>query len=403
MFANIKIRNVHFHNVNNLKSTRVSNRVVHQTPRFQFTTVVNALHKATIDEIAKNLKIKNSVDWAKVSSNEFKKNGGADLFKEYGGVLDAVQKLYPDQSFPFWSFKSSSSKVPEAWKDEANQNRFITHLAEKLNIKKAEDWLFVDDMKIEQLGAKPLLDLHKQPIHVIVGKLPQFRLSDTFWTDKTNRRAIVDRAATMLNVKNLDDWYTITLNPFSPKALVSLVNYHYSGNLPIALRDLYPEHPWKLFKFNFITKSHWFTEATRKSYLEEVARELKHQQFSDWYEITPQQIQEYKLGPVLHYYGNSIIITLATLYPENAWRPWSFKHIQVPPGFWDNKTHQKRFMDWLATEFKLKQPEDWFRVKVSEVKRLGGSTILNKYTNFLELLKNVYPEQQWKLPDRFEE
>ena len=46
------------------------------------------------------------------------------------------------------------------------------------------------------------------------------------------------------------------------------------------------------------------------------------------------------------------------------------------------------------------QPEDWYRVKSSQIKKHGGGALARHYPSLAECLKAVYPEVPWQV-DRF--
>jgi hypothetical protein len=93
----------------------------------------------------------------------------------------------------------------------------------------------------------------------------------------------------------------------------------------------------------------------------------------------------YHLNNVTPTYGSSIITTLASLYPDYPWDPWRFRFVAVPHGYWDDLKNQRKFFDSVYKEFGLQKPEDWWNVKLSDIKKAGGSTVLSKYDTYLRL------------------
>jgi hypothetical protein len=70
---------------------------------------------------------------------------------------------------------------------------------------------------------------------------------------------------------------------------------------------------------------------------------------------------------------------------------------QVPPGYWDDIANQRKFCDWFASQKDIKSSEDWHKIKVSDIKQYGGSSIMQQYGNSLiKMLETVYPEQTWQ-------
>src|SRR5256885_592636 len=74
-----------------------------------------------------------------------------------------------------------------------------------------------------------------------------------------------------------------------------------------------------------------------------------------------------------------------------------WKHLQV----------QRDYFDRLSKDLQLKELDDWYRVKVSEVRKRKGSVLLSRYYNdsLFQALSSVYPEynrQPWKFDTTFQ-
>jgi hypothetical protein len=48
------------------------------------------------------------------------------------------------------------------------------------------------------------------------------------------------------------------------------------------------------------------------------------------------------------------------LYPEHTWFPWKFN--SIPKNYWDDKTNQLKYMNWLANRLNVQKMEDWYQV-----------------------------------------
>ncbi len=55
---------------------------------------------------------------------------------------------------------------------------------------------------------------------------------------------------------------------------------------------------------------------------------------------------------------------LSNVYPEHKWLPWKFQQ-QVPMGYWEDPSNQKKFLDWAATELEIKEMSDWYNVTLN--------------------------------------
>lgn len=67
-------------------------------------------------------------------------------------------------------------------------------------------------------------------------------------------------------------------------------------------------------------------------------------------------------------------------------------------GHWEDLANQRKFLDSISSTLNISKPEDWYKVKSTDVIKLGGKGLLNRYNNSLiETLKVNYPEQSWDL------
>lgn len=57
--------------------------------------------------------------------------------------------------------------------------------------------------------------------------------------------------------------------------------------------------------------------------------------------------------------------------------------------------YQRKYLDWLAKQLSIKKMEEWYHVKLSQVRRRRGNGLLNIYGDSLyNALKEVYPEHR---------
>ena len=68
----------------------------------------------------------------------------------------------------------------------------------------------------------------------------------------------------------------------------------------------------------------------------------------------------------------------------------------LPKHHWESRYNQRKFFDSIKEPLKLKDFEDWYKVKNTDVVKLGGKAILEHYGNSLcKALTAVYPEREW--------
>src|SRR3954453_24254129 len=86
-----------------------------------------------------------------------------------------------------------------------------------------------------------------------------------------------------------------------------------------------------------------------------------------------------------------------SVYPNEPWQLWRFGHITSQ--FWKDIHNRRQYFDWLSRELDIQHFEDWYRVKVVEIKsKQGAHGMLSYYSDSLtKALVDVYPEFKWKL------
>ena len=68
---------------------------------------------------------------------------------------------------------------------------------------------------------------------------------------------------------------------------------------------------------------------------------------------------------------------IANVYPQHNWMPWKFK--RVTKGFWEDLSNQRLFMDYIGKQLEVKTFQDWYSVKVIDVLKKGGRSLLDRY------------------------
>ena len=94
----------------------------------------------------------------------------------------------------------------------------------------------------------------------------------------------------------------------------------------------------------------------------------------------------------------SLIKILIAVYPNENWKIWKFH--QVPKGFWDNPQNQLDFFNWLSQDLKITKWEDWYTIKLSDIKDRGGTTLMASHFNdsIFKALKTIYPNEfNWEI------
>jgi hypothetical protein len=75
-------------------------------------------------------------------------------------------------------------------------------------------------------------------------RAPQFR------RDIVEQRYYLEAVAQKMGIKEKAEWYNVTQKTLIENNLHHFVQDIYDSNLPLALKSVYPEHPWEGWKFS---------------------------------------------------------------------------------------------------------------------------------------------------------
>jgi hypothetical protein len=64
----------------------------------------------------------------------------------------------------------------------------------------------------------------------------------------------------------------------------------YHNSMCELLQSLHPEHKWQRWRFPFCPISFWLDKKNQREFLEWVGKELKINEFDQWYGLTPEVI-----------------------------------------------------------------------------------------------------------------
>ncbi len=103
-------------------------------------------------------------------------------------------------------------------------------------------------------------------------------------------------------------------------------------------------------------------------------------------------------------YGNSLNNTLSQMFPNYKWD--SHKFTRSYNTYWNNPLHQKACLNEIgrtsclshatsAKKLSIHSYEDWFKVKVEDILKHGGRSVLRKHKSLVAMLRAIYPEHKW--------
>jgi len=306
--------------------------------------------------------------------------------------------------------RSSSIVRPSIdWRNNNAQRDFLDDLAKKLNVKKPQDWgnVTTQQVRANTDGRRIIGIFCNSLLRTLSNVYPEIKwekswfqnIKSGYWT-KENKKKFFDNFAKIHQINKPQDWGKAKhddITRFGGKYVIGT----YGNSLIRALRDLYDDIEWKTEWFEnvpSVPKGHWKDQINQRRFLDEVARDLNIESPSEWGKVTLTEVISRNGNGLISHNKGSLFRTLVAAYPEVDWDKKWFKNIsKVPKGHWTLKENQRTFMDNIARLYNLKNPRDWGRITVDDIKKCEGSSVLEYYDfSLFNALQGVYPEIEWE-------
>jgi hypothetical protein len=120
---------------------------------------------------------------------------------------------------------------------------------------------------------------------------------------------------------------------------------------------------------------------------------IKDGDLSLWYSIAYADAVKHGFAELLRKY-DSLYDLLRNIYPDYDWMPWRFA--TIPKGASDDPEVMSKALKFVEKELKMTQPEDWYRVSVSQLSQIGVHHLLAKNGSVFRNLKKFRPEYDWQ-------
>ncbi len=340
------------------------------------------------------------------------------------------------------STRSKPSLGDQFWKDSANQKQFFDSIAIQLNIKHPQEWYKVRLSELEKRGAKHILSKHYEGslYRALSAFYPNYHLEEwqlnkssiDNWKEEDTRRKFFHWIAEDLGLPPLDTnsnnntsnsnksendnlllpWYNLTKEQVIELGGGVLLAKYYRGSVERALRSIFPQYSWLPSEFQ---RAEWRSNKSKQRQLmDDIAKRLGIQNREDWYSVKAGQVLGAGGAALKMFFGDSLIQTLQSVYPEYDWKPWQFA--KVYPDYWSEATHQRKFLDSLSLEnsssstpsssststtsnnnLHILRREDWYSIKMNTLPDKVQSLIVHHHeSSLISALELVYPEYDWK-------
>lgn len=135
--------------------------------------------------------------------------------------------------------------------------------------------------------------------------------------------------------------------------------------------------------------------------MDKVASALLIRQPEDWKRVTIADIKARGGAGLLKLYGDSLLKTLQSVYPEQALPAYVCRE-RMPHGYWNTQEHRRSFMDKLRETMGLLLSDDWYlQITANDVKHHGGTGLLRAFGgNLRRIVADAYPELELPVRER---
>jgi hypothetical protein len=143
------------------------------------------------------------------------------------------------------------------WTKEENRRLFFDELANTIGLKEFEDWYVLTRDDISKNGGGGLLQsVYQNSLSTALRSIyPQHewlpwkfkKVPVAFWEDKGNQNYFFSWLDKVLQIKDMDDWYRVSLEQIYKVAPLTMF---IRKGFPNLLGEVYPHHKWSLDKLN---------------------------------------------------------------------------------------------------------------------------------------------------------
>ena len=352
------------------------------------------------------LKLKSLDDWKSIKkfniyNTKIKRIVYSYHSNNFENFLNAIYPNYP------WKYVLKKNDYYKMKSIDQLRNLF-DQLFDILHLKTLDDWFNITRRNILNVGSygKRLLKRylyynHEKIFQKIYPNFPwefekrsmklvqNYLLLNTIDKQHKFMKFLFDK----FQLKTLDDWLYISKQRISLAGGRRLLSLYYSNNANFLLSSLYPNFPWQFEKRKFNQKEFYLTSMENiRSFCLQLVEDLHLKSLDDLLTISRFKIKKNGgrslLKLVGNEYENDFAKFLNILFPDFPWQRNDFSLIE----------NQAKFLDYLYYKLNLKTFKDWIKVRPSNIRRHGGSKILDLYScDPIELLSTVYRNYPWNL------
>lgn len=181
-----------------------------------------------------------------------------------------------------------------------------------------------------------------------------------YWNSIENQRMYMDDFATAHNINHWEDWY----EKLDQKSIMAWhggnVIRKYNGSVIKLLLTIYPEFPFKIYKFKNVPLSYWDSIENQRAWADDFEKQHVFITKNDWYKVSSDMIVDFHGGTLKHKYC-SLSDMVMSIYPEYKFTKSKFYKYGKLEAEWLNYIINKNnitdmIMGEINTQYKIASP-----------------------------------------------
>jgi hypothetical protein len=106
-----------------------------------------------------------------------------------------------------------------------------------------------------------------------------------YWTVPGNQTNFVNWVTKELKIKDIEDWYRVTVKDWQDIGLSGLIMKQYNNSPSLLVSSLFPDYNWLPWKFVVTPRTYWREPENIKKFMDWAGKELGVIELKDWYII----------------------------------------------------------------------------------------------------------------------
>ncbi|EGG14005.1 hypothetical protein DFA_11766 [Cavenderia fasciculata] len=246
------------------------------------------------------------------------------------------------------------------------------------------------------------------------------------WVDKLNQKEYLDKMGKDMGFfddENIpmdqyyEKWYQVSKIDFIEHKGRGLL-LHYNDSVHQLVKAVYSEYKWLPWKFNNSPKNFWRDHQNQLDYLLWLGERIGITNPRDWYRITKNDFIENHGNSLLLLYGGSPVRVIMQVFNKNnnekkedgqdtfispqssifidyKYLIWRFTNL--PRGSFKDMTILKEFIEFTKDYYRMEKKEDWYRLSWTQIRDIGGFSLVKKNGGICKSLQLVYPDIEWEV------